>query len=191
MNASFSRTGGIMLALVMCLVSMSYAQEVKKFATKGTTELGGNISFQSQTPVSNGNTGEAMTVFTVAPYIGYFVTDGFELGVNPFGITSLSSGGSSVTQVMIMAAPSYNFKTQGNAYPFIEALFGYTSISSGSSSASGFSWGGRAGAKITVTDKGLFNLGIQYLQVTTNPDGATSRYGSNQLAVSAGFTIWI
>ena len=177
------------LAIIMCIASMSLAQEGKKFATKGSIELGGSISFQSLTPVSNGNTGDATTIFSVAPYIGYFVTDGFEIGLNPLGFTSISYTGGSVKEVMIFAAPSYNFKTEGIIYPFIEALLGYTSFSNGSSE-SGFSWGGRGGVKIAVTDKGLLNFGIQYVQITLNPSGSTNRYGTNQLTISAGFTVW-
>ena len=90
---------------------------------------------------------------------------------------------------MILVAPSYNFQTEGIAYPFIEALLGYTSQSDGSS-RSGFSWGGRGGVKIAVTDKGLLNLAIEYVQITENPDGANNRYGQNQLSVAAGFTVW-
>ena len=179
----------LVVAMLIPLGPVAVAQEGKKFAMKGSTELGGSISFQSITPVSNGNTGYATTIFSVAPFIGYFVADGFEIGVNPLGLTTISSGGSSFTQIMIFAAPSYNFKTEGIAYPFIEALLGYTSQSNGSS-RSGFSWGGRGGVKLAVTDKGLLNLGIQYVQITLNPSGTTNRYGSNQLAISAGFTVW-
>jgi len=168
---------------------VSFAQEGKKFATKGSTELGGSISFQSLTTVSNGNTGDATTIFAIAPYIGYFVTDGFEIGLNPLGFTSMSYSGSSVKEIMIFVAPSYNFKTEGIVYPFVEALLGYTSVSNGSSE-SGFSWGGRGGVKIAVTDKCLLNFGIQYVQITLNPSGTTNRYGTNQLTISAGFTVW-
>src|SRR3990172_1880653 len=125
-----------LLALVMFVLlgPKSLAQEGKKFAMRGSTELGGSISFQSITPVSNGNTRDATTIFSLSPFIGYFVADGFEIGLNPLGITSISSSGSSSTQVMIFVAPSYNFKTEGIVYPFIEALFGYTSQSNGSRS---------------------------------------------------------
>jgi len=177
------------VAMLVVVGQFSFAQEANKFALKGSTELGGSISFQSLTPVSNGNTGDATTIFSLAPFIGYFVTDGFEIGLNPFGITSVSFSGSSATQIMILAAPSYNFKTEGIAYPFIEALLGYSSQSNGSSS-SGFSWGGRGGVKLAVTNKGLLNLAVQYVQIKLNPSGATNRYGSNQLAISAGFTVW-
>jgi len=179
----------LVLAVHIVFASVSSAQETKKFALKGSTELGGSISFQSLTPVSNGNTGNVTTIFSLAPYVGYFVTDGFEIGLNPLEITSISLSGSSATQVMIFAAPSYNFKTEGIAYPFIEALLGYTFQSNGSS-RSGFSWGGRGGVKLAVTDKGLLNLAIQYIQITLNPSGATNRYGSNQLAIAGGFTVW-
>ncbi|MGD0337994.1 MAG: hypothetical protein ABSB78_04335 [Bacteroidota bacterium] len=156
---------------------------------KGSTELGGSASFLSTTPVSNGNTGDATTVFTVAPFIGYFVADGFEIGLNPLEVVHTSTKNSSATLIMIFAAPSYNFKTEGIAYPFIEALLGYTSYSN-SSSLSGFSWGGRGGVKLAVTEKGLLNLGVQYLQITMNPSGAKERNGANQLSISAGFTVW-
>ncbi len=176
----------VMLALP---AQVSLAQETNRFALRGCTELGGSISFQSVTPVSNGNSGDATTVFSLSPFIGYFPADGFEIGVNPFGITSATHSGHTATQVMIFAAPSYNFKTEGIAYPFIEALIGYTSQTDGST-FSGFSWGGRAGVKLAVTGKGLLNLAIQYVQITLNPEGAVNRNGSNQLAISAGFTVW-
>ncbi len=168
------------------------AQTGKRFAMTGVTELGGSLSFQSITPVSNGNTGDATNYLTVAPFIGYFVTDGFELGFNPFGITYISSGGSSSTQIMILIAPSYNFQTQGSAYPFIEGLVGYTSSSSSNaSSRSGISFGARAGVKVEVAEHGLLNVGVQYLQITMDPEGADNRNGSNNLGITAGFTIWL
>jgi hypothetical protein len=166
-------------------------QETKAFAQKGTVELGGNVSFQSVTPVFNGASGDASTVFTLAPFFGYFVSDGFELGVNPFDITvnSLPNSNSS-TRVSILFAPSYNFKTNSIAYPFVEALLGYTSLSN-RGTESGFSWGGRGGLKLAVADRGLLNLGVQYLQITMNPSGAIRRYGSNDFSLAAGFTIWM
>ena len=167
------------------------SQKTKRFATRGTTELGGSISFQSITPVSNGNTGDATSIFTVLPFVGFFVADGFEIGLNPLGITSISPpSGSSFTQIMIFAAPSYNFNTGSRVYPFIEALLGYASQSNGSS-RSGFSWGGRGGVKVAVAEHGLLNLGLQYIQITLNRSGASERSGSNNFSVSAGFTVWL
>lgn len=189
----FSSCWLFLTGLLICglFVLPCRSQETKEFAEKGTVELGGSVSFQSVTPVFNGASGDATTIFTLAPFFGYFVSDGFELGVNPFDITvnSLPNSNSS-TRISILFAPSYNFKTNSIAYPFVEGLLGYTSLSDGGTE-SGFSWGARGGVKLAVTDKGLLNLGVQYLQITMNPSGATSRFGSNNFSLSAGFTVWL
>jgi hypothetical protein len=180
------------MAVIICIASMSFAQEDKKFATKGVFELGGNFSFQSQTPINNGKTEESYTLFSFAPYISYFLTDGFEIGLNPLSISTWKYSGTTSTQISFIVAPSYNFKTEGIIYPFIEAQFGYSTVSfsSSGSSSDGFCWGGRGGIKLAVTGKGLLNLGVEYNQITLNPKGANNRNGTNALAVSAGFTLW-
>ena len=123
MKHHLCRTALIILSVIVFYPSnLSFAQDGKKFGTKGCVELGGNVSFVSTTPVSVGKTGDAITVLTVAPFLGYFVSDGFELGVNPLSFMSMSQSGNSITQIMVLVAPSYNFPTQGKAYPFIEAL---------------------------------------------------------------------
>ncbi|MBI4547697.1 MAG: hypothetical protein HY707_06950 [Ignavibacteriae bacterium] len=174
----------------MLQLEVSIGQETENFAAKGVTELGGSISYQSVTPVYNGVTSDAITLFTISPFIGYFVTDGFELGVNPLGVTLASYGGGSTTQLMVLLAPSCNFITKGRAFPFIEGLIGYTSIGNGSE-RDGLSWGGRAGVKHAITNHGLLNLSVQYLLITTNPSGASNRYGSNNLSIAAGLTVWL
>lgn len=155
------------------------------FASRGVTELGGSLTFQSTTSVVNGQTGGTVTEFSLMPYIGYFFTDGFELGFNPFGITTVEGN----TSLLFLLAPSYNFKTGSLAYPFIEALLGYASQSNGDT-RSGFSWGLRGGVKLAVVGNSLLNMGLEYLQVTTNPSGAVERYGYNQVAFNVGFTVW-
>lgn len=181
----------VALLVMMSILAppVMFGQEAKPFATQGCMEIGGSISFLSTTPVFYGNTNGSMSTFSFQPFIGYFVSDGFELGFDPLGLTYIDLGGTTITQVTIFAAPSYNFRTGGNAYPFIEALLGYTSQSV-SSTSSGFSWGGRGGVKIAVTDKGLLNLGVQYLQITLDRPGAGERNGSNQFSIAAGFTVW-
>jgi hypothetical protein len=177
----------LVFGLLVCTCS---GQESEGFATKGTTEAGGSISFMSVSSVYNGQTGDASTTFTCAPFVGYFVSDGFEIGVNPLGITVLSYPHvSSTTLLNLFVAPSYNFRTEGSVYPFIEALLGYTSVSNGISE-SGFSWGSRVGVKVAVTGRALLNLGVEYLQVTLNPSGASKRNGYNQLLISVGFSVW-
>jgi hypothetical protein len=168
----------------------------KRFAGKGVTEIGGSISFDWIQPVTDGVTKDASSIFSATPYIGYFPIDNLELGVNPLGVTILTSAsGSTVTQLNLFFAPSYNFKTKTMAFPFVEGLAGYTATmasSSGSTTTySGFSWGGRAGVKVAVVPSGLLVIGVQYLLITQNSSNADKRNGTNHLSISLGFTIWM
>ncbi len=172
------------------------AQNTGDFAKKGVVELGGNISYQNITSVNNGSTGISTSMFTFQPYFGYFPVDGFEIGVNPFGLTFLSN----VIIYNIFLAPSYNFKETEILYPFIEGQIGFTAQSYKDNSLSGLSWGLRAGFKIVATGKGLLNIGIQYQQITLDENTTSvaleygennGRNGSNVLSVAAGFTVWL
>ncbi|MEW6510680.1 MAG: hypothetical protein AB1428_06930 [Bacteroidota bacterium] len=174
-----------------------FAQEQRRhFTSRGSVELGGSISFQATQPVANDRTSDVIYDLTVLPYVGYFILDGFELGVNPAGLVLTSAGSTTITSLRILAAPSYNFRTSTIATPFVEGLAGLTTMTTsvsggGTSTASGFTWGGRAGVKVGVVERGLLNLGIQYLRITVNPSGAPGRNGSNDFSVTAGWTVWL
>lgn len=176
-----------LLATVLFSSSVSHAQRYGAggFASPGVFELGGGLTFQSTTNVTNGNTGGTTTMFSLQPYVGYFITDGFELGFNPFGIQTVEGN----TTLLFLLAPSYNFRTGSIAYPFIEGLLGLASHSDGDT-RSGFSWGLRGGVKLAIVGNSLLNLGLEYLQITENPSWATDRYGYNQVAFNVGFTVW-
>ncbi len=185
---------GVMVVLVAIGIVMMpmNAQAAEKFAMKKQIEVGGTIGFSSVTPVANGTTGDATTTFSIAPYVVYFIIDGFELGLVPMiDITSPPSPASSTTDMNIFLAPAYNFQLQNSMVtPFVEGLIGFSSISSGGNSASGLSFGGRAGVKLNVTGNGLLNFDVRYLLITEKPSGATDRSGYNYLAVGLGFTVW-
>lgn len=188
----FGAAAALVATLTLALLPHMLSAQERPFGSAGCMEAGGSITFLSTTPVSNGKTGEAISVFTIAPYIGYFAANGFEIGFNP-GLIYMSYGSSSTTQFSFYLAPSYNFTTESKTYPFIEGLIGYnTASSSGSSSSSGgLCWGGRTGLKVNVTGNGLLIVALQYSQITMEPSGWTgNRYGSNVLSVSAGFTVW-
>jgi opacity protein-like surface antigen len=177
------------------LYSQDIVQESKTFTSKGVVELGGNISYQYESMISQGSESGYFNILSIMPYVGYFITDNIELGMNPIGFQRFWRSGSSTTMVTMLLSPAYNFKTDGNIYPFIEAQLGYTAESSSFSGLSsqtydGFSWGGRAGIKYAVASHGLLNLAMQYQQFTFKPSGSTSRYGTNTFTLSAGFTIW-
>ena len=186
------------VVLGMLLVCSTLAQSVsssdKEYATKGVFELGGDIGYSSYTSVTAGQTSSTTyTSFSLTPSIGYFVTDGLQLALDPFSLSVSSHTGasSSPTEIHIMGGLGYAFKTQGSAYPFIQGLAGYSTYSSGSTSLNGFSWGAKGGVKIVIASHAIFQAGVQYLQITENPSGATSRFGYNELLIGGGFTVWL
>ena len=167
------------LVCVFLTIETSANAQTKEFARQGIAEIAGNLSFNSLTPVDNGESGSATTLFSLAPQVGYFVSDGFELGLQTGisllpGITAVSPPeGDGMTLVQFFFAPSYNvILPDAKLYPFIEADLGYTSISSGGNSSTGFSYGARGGLKIPVVDHLLVSTSFQYLAVTLNPENA-------------------
>jgi hypothetical protein len=166
----------------------------KAFASSGVWELAGSGGFTMTTPVVAGDRGDPVYRVLVLPYVGYFVMNGLELGVNPLGFSWSKDGATTTRELRFMFAPSYNFNLGGRAFPFIEGLAGYTTITTDASgqdiTLSGFSWGGRAGVKLPVTARGILIVGVQYLVLTMDPQGATSRNGSDELSVMLGFGVW-
>lgn len=184
-----------LLAVLFLFTSLSFSQN---FATKGTIEAGGSLGFSSTTSVSNGQTADnSSTTFRIEPYIGYFITNGLELGIVPSFSTS-SFGDNSSTSFGGYFAPAWNFDLRSNLFPFIEGRIGYNTYSydDGNSatddpSYSGIAWGVRGGVKVKLGNSGLFNVSLSYDQMTMNPeDWDGDRNGQNVLAANAGFTVF-
>ncbi len=180
------------LCILAFIAPASMAQTTKGFATKGCVEVGGNAAFQSLSYTSSYYTGETITSLSFGPYVGYFASDGIELALNPFSVEHTSSGGYSITQFMIVAAPSYNFITGGMAYPFIEGLIGYTSTaeSGGYATSHGIIWGGRGGVKLAVATQALLNLAIEFKRTSWSQSGEPVMSNTNDFSISGGFTVW-
>ena len=183
-----------LILLVFCQISFpsnGFAQSEITFANRNAIEIGGNISYEYQEWVQPNVPNSHTNSLSLFPYIGYFIDDGLEIGLNPVNITSMWTGRYTVTEYTFFVAPSYNLKMNGIMYPFIEAQIGYTAIvSSYYNNLNGFCWGARGGTKIVVAQHSLLNFSLQYQQLTHNPSGATSRFGENDLMFSAGFTFW-
>ncbi len=191
----------VLVVAGILVLALSASAQPKGFATSGCAEISGSISFSSYTAVVNGvSSDNSISAFNFSPQLGYFVTDGFELGLSPGissvffppGITSLSGGGESQTYFQYFITGGYNFTlrsadgTPGIAFPFLELQLGHTSVSSGGDDHSGFSWGLRGGVKIVPTDHLLVNIGAAYHAITLDPPGATSRYGFNYFDIGVG-----
>jgi hypothetical protein len=187
----------LILALIVCL-SMAIVPawgQGKTFGKAGTVEVAGSIAFSSLTEVSNGKTGSTISLLSFGPEIGVFVAPGFELGFNP-GMTLLPGftyfspeKGEGTTIMQLFVYPAYNLQTaDGTAVPFIQVPIGYTAMSSGDYTDSGFSWGVKGGVKLVAGGNMLVTLYGQYLQLSFTPEKATERYGFNYLSfgVSVG-----
>ncbi len=96
------------------------------------------------------------------------------------------SEGDGTTVLQLFAYPAYNHRIEGsNVTPFLEVPFGYTSMSSGSSKSSGFSWGVMGGLKVAASGQVLLTFYVEYLLITLDRENSTSseRNGLNYLSV--------
>jgi len=175
----------VWLLLLIMFFGTGRAQEAKRFGQKGVTEAGGSFAFTSTVPVENGQTRNGYSVYEGSVYIGYFVADGIELGVNPLGVQGSSYGGSGSTQLTINAAAAYNFRVEGKNIPFVEGIAGVLLALT-----SGYDYGLRAGVKNAVAERVLVTLGVQYLLISYSNERSSGRYGSNQFMFSVGVTVW-
>ena len=177
----------IFLMLLLATACSVHAQ----YAKKNSVEVGGAVSYSSTTAVINGSTsGDPITLLQFAPYAGYFVADQISIGLSPT-VISFKASGSTTTAYGIYAVPGYTFTSRGNAFPYVQALLGYTGLStSGSPDLTGFSYGGKAGVKVSVGTGGLIDIGVEYSLITLNPKGADKRNGYNNFAILIGFSVF-
>lgn len=184
----------LIFVILLLIATSSNAQTKQKFAKENTWEVGGSVSFTYTQYVSNGNTSSnGVNIFKLYPYVGYFVTDGFEIGIIPAVELISYGGGTTSNSFAIYAAPSYNFFTKSLAYPYIQGAFGYNSVSYGgsSSSQSGIAWAIEGGVKINVGGNSLLKVGFDYGQKTLNKSGSSSgRSGLNTFSFVAGFNVF-
>jgi hypothetical protein len=186
-----------LLVTLLGLALATHASRAQEpfFARAGTVEISGSISFSSLTPVSNGETSDATTLLSLGPEIGYFPIEGLEIGFNPGmallpGVSVVTPAqGDGTTILQLFAFGGYNYHARGSqAIPFIQIPFGYTSLSSGNITQSGFSWGVKGGIKTVPAGHLLLTVYGEYLLLSFTPENATERSGFNFLSfgVSVG-----
>jgi hypothetical protein len=192
--------GVTMIVMIVATSAPVHSQErlqpLKKQSTsRGTWEFGGTLGFSSTQPVTNGTTGESVSVLTVEPLVGYFIFDGWEIGAHPAGLVYRSAGGQTSTEIRTLASVSYNLKTATIVTPYVSGLGGFTaeivSTSGARTTRQGFSWGGQAGIKVGLVEHGTLVIAAQYLQISLSPAGATTRSGINEFSIQAGWTVWL
>ena len=187
----------ILIILLISIFSISTnSQKLKTFGTKGVWELGGSVYYTNTSYILNGESkGDSYGQLQFQPYAGYFVTNNFELGIQP-NLNILFMSGETYTTTGIYFAPSYNFTIKKSiVYPEIKALIGYTSGSgsdpvSSSETRSGFSWGAEGGVKINILGNSLLFFGLQYRQETYNSSSDPARDGYNIITFGAGWKVF-
>jgi hypothetical protein len=189
---------GVLWMVLAVLSATVFAQErpaPKKFATAGVIELGGSAMFQYSTPVVDGKTGEAGWMLVATPSVGYFIIDDLSVGAEPLGVAVDHHAGSTSTSLRFLGSAAYHFRVNRIFFVYVQGLAGYTaeitSASGSQTTRSGFSFGGRLGGKFPIAERGMINAGVHYLMIAENPAGASNRYGSNELAATVGFAIWL
>ncbi len=108
------RTAGFYLVRILSisilaqllLTYQSVAQDPKPFAAKGVVELGGSLSYQYTSSISQGIEIGHTNLLSILPYVGYFVNDNVEIGVNPLGIQTYWVNSNTSTAYKILVAPA-------------------------------------------------------------------------------------
>lgn len=186
---------------IMLAITNLPAQVNTELAKKNTFEISGAVSYLSADYITNGENESTQTSIEFAPYGGYFITDGLELGIIPtieYEKYGNQFGSSSITNFTIYVAPSYNFFTGSIAYPYIQAAIGYNSQSYHTSNVSiqeptisGLAWKVEGGVKINAFENSLIKLALDYGQKTLESSSHSGkRNGLNSVNFVAGLGIF-
>jgi hypothetical protein len=177
------------IIFIFALIFSNADAQSNKFALKNQIEFGGSFGFISTAPVTNGNTEDSYYEISFYPAFGWFPVNGLELGALIELTYENPSSGHSTTDYSFYFVPSYNLNTNSIVYPYMQGQVGYSGIS-GSSDASGIAWGFEGGTKIQILSRALLKVGLNYKQVTRNPDNSDGRNGYNNVSFLAGFMLF-
>lgn len=144
------------------------------YGRAGVLELGGSASFRA---------GDGFTQAAVAPSIGWFIADNFQLS-GMFDLGYVETDGDSVMLTSLLVEPSYHI-------PFNRSVFGFLGIGLGGAHVEdlglGFATAPRIGMNVLVGRSGILTPSLSW-QYTTH-DTETMATGENEttttLAVSS------
>jgi len=199
-------SGAIVLSAVGLL---SVNAGAKEFGSPGTVEVGGSVGISSgneKQSASGASQTTNSTSVSLLPFIGYFVSDGLEIGGTlDFGIDNTKTGSvkDDETTVGLGAKGAYYFKAGTSGARIGPALTieylsmhasidnGTGSTASGTNSGPGFAPG--VDLKVPIGNAGVLTAGVDYLIYS----GTITQSGSpniddkvNELNVNAGFSIY-
>jgi hypothetical protein len=172
--------------LFLVLPLFSFSQN--GFLSKGTIEMGGELSFASQS--TNGSEGSS-TTFASSVYFGVMIAKNLELGFRP-GFTINSYSGSSYKVYDLYFNPSYNFNSPSKIFPYLGFIVGYNSIGYNDQNYGGLGIGGEGGMKFYLNESSLLLFKIEYLSKKFNDvesgfSGSVEDMTVNSTSVGLGF----
>ena len=149
------------------------------YAHNGVLELGGSAGMMLSSQFRNIN---------VAPSLGWFVADNFELSAI-VAVSNIKAGAVSATTWSALVEPSYHL-------PFSRTMFGFLGMGIGaayeSKMGAGLALAPRIGANFLVGRSGVLTPSLQYQyithgQMTTSDEVATAAL-TNAMSVNIGYT---
>jgi len=199
----------IMIGVIITALAVPVFSQGKDYATKGIWEIGGSVSYNSDTTTNKGTNGSpdldtTYKTLTFAPEVSYFVIDNFSLGLmleyvnmkeedEDIDYNYLTGEIRTITytdkshSTTLFLTPTYVFK-QDKIYPYIGALLGTYSTSWDTSATK---YGLRGGVKVKIGENGLLNLGLQYLFGSGKiKDEEKVDIATKDLKLSAGLSIY-
>ena len=149
------------------------------YGRKGVLELGGSAGMMLSSQFRNIN---------VAPSIGWFVADNFELSAI-VAVSNIKAGGVSATTWSALLEPSYHL-------PFNRTMFGFLGMGVGGAYEShlgaGVAVAPRIGANFLVGRSGVLTPSLQYQYIThgkmDTSDDVTTVALTNAMSVNVGYT---
>ena len=179
-------------AAAVTAVAVSFAAETRAIAgplARGSVEFAPSVSFTHQNFKREGyGNVDRFTQLNVAPTIGYFVSDHYEV-LGGFLIRHESVNGSSETSLGATAGVQYNFSRQGSVIPFVNAGFGalfYDGFSMNDTAVLAPMIAG--GIRVPVGPNASVNMSLGY-QHESNANGEFNA-SANRLVASVGVSLF-
>lgn len=187
MNVRLKRlsVAGAIAAVSLVTGAFAYAGQ----AGRGSVEFAPSVSFTHQNFKREGyGNVDRFTQLNVAPTIGYYVSDRYEV-LGGFLVRHESVNGNSETALGATAAIQYNFSRQGSVVPFVNAGFGalfYDGFSMNDTAVLAPMIAG--GVRVPVGESASVNMSLGY-QHEANANGEFNA-SANRLVASVGVSLF-
>jgi outer membrane protein len=193
------------LLLALCAFAADAQTQKGSFMLGGTTNIfggfGGGVSNQAsigfgkeKSKLGSAETSYKYTLINVSPNVGYFVADGFLVGIS-VGIlnfnTDLEFFGDELDFTVSTVTPMlrYYFNNAAKTRPYGEIRGGIVSVNSGGDSESASILGAKAGAAIFLNEKVSLDLFLDFSSTSDKEDGV--KFAQNIFGFGVGFNVFL